>query len=167
VSSDALRYQLESVERRIELPLEGDLSDPTELVYYVFPDPLRPEEVNRWVRPRETRSERQSRTQLGREIVVCELSDEGWALQRLMFDEAARFPDLFEEALAVGGGRVRNALAGRLARLGAQFFCTSCSRHLLRLRCPEQIGGARWALRSQWTLSKPATGGGMCNCVTV
>lgn len=50
-------------------------------------------------------------------VIDCQLSEEGWALQRLMYAEAARFPDLFDEALRQGGSRVHSALAGRLARL--------------------------------------------------
>jgi AcrR family transcriptional regulator len=50
-------------------------------------------------------------------VIGCQLTEEGWALQRLMNAEAARFPDLFDEALTQGGARVHSALAGRLARL--------------------------------------------------
>lgn len=50
-------------------------------------------------------------------VIECQLSDEGWALQRLMYAEAPHFPDLFDQALARGGARTHNALAGRLARL--------------------------------------------------
>ncbi len=56
-------------------------------------------------------------SRVAREVIDCQLTEEGWALQRLMYAEAARFPDLFDEALARGGARLHNALAGRLARL--------------------------------------------------
>ncbi|WP_250291386.1 TetR/AcrR family transcriptional regulator C-terminal domain-containing protein [Frankia sp. CiP1_Cm_nod1] len=54
---------------------------------------------------------------MAREVIDCQLTGEGWILQRLMYAEAGRFPDLFDEAFAHGGSRVRGALAGRLARL--------------------------------------------------
>ncbi|AEH09854.1 regulatory protein TetR [Candidatus Protofrankia datiscae] len=56
-------------------------------------------------------------SRVAREVIDCQLTGEGWILQRLMYAEAGRFPDLFDEALAYGGSRVRGALAGRLARL--------------------------------------------------
>ncbi|WP_261565511.1 TetR/AcrR family transcriptional regulator [Frankia gtarii] len=56
-------------------------------------------------------------SRVAREVIDCQLTEEGWALQRLMYAEAGRFPDLFDEALARGGARLHNALAGRLARL--------------------------------------------------
>lgn len=56
-------------------------------------------------------------TRVAGEVIDCQLSEEGWALQRLMYAEAARFPDLFDDALRRGGARVHNALAGQLARL--------------------------------------------------
>ncbi|KJE22373.1 transcriptional regulator, TetR family [Frankia torreyi] len=56
-------------------------------------------------------------TRVARNVIDCQLNDEGWALQRLMYAEAARFPDLFDDALRLGGAHVHIALAGRLARL--------------------------------------------------
>lgn len=56
-------------------------------------------------------------TRIARQVIQCQLTDEGWALQRLMYAEAGRFPELFDEALTVGGARIHSALAGRLARL--------------------------------------------------
>ncbi|WP_235947716.1 TetR/AcrR family transcriptional regulator [Candidatus Frankia alpina] len=57
-------------------------------------------------------------SRVAREVIDCQLTEEGWVLQRLMYAEAARFPDLFDEALARGGARLHNALAGRLAHRG-------------------------------------------------
>jgi TetR/AcrR family transcriptional repressor of mexJK operon len=51
------------------------------------------------------------------QVIGCQLSEDGWALLRLMYAEAGHFPDLFDEALTHGGARVHSALAGRLARL--------------------------------------------------
>ncbi len=56
-------------------------------------------------------------SRVARTVIDCQLAGEGWSLQRLMYAEAGRFPDLFDEALAHGGSRVRSTLAGRLARL--------------------------------------------------
>lgn len=56
-------------------------------------------------------------TRMAHSLIECQLSDEGWALQRLMYAEAPHFPDLFDQVLAQGGARAHSALAGRLARL--------------------------------------------------
>lgn len=56
-------------------------------------------------------------TRVAGKVLDCQLSEEGWALLRLMYAEAARFPDLFDDALHRGGSRVHSTLAGRLARL--------------------------------------------------
>jgi len=51
------------------------------------------------------------------QVIDCQRSADGWGLQRLLFAEAARFPDLFDAVVSHGGHRVSQALAGRLARL--------------------------------------------------
>lgn len=56
-------------------------------------------------------------TDVAHVILECQLSDEGWALQRLLYAEASRMPDLYDEVARVGGQPVVNALAGWLARL--------------------------------------------------
>jgi AcrR family transcriptional regulator len=48
-------------------------------------------------------------------VVRCQVSDKGWALQRLLCAEAARMPDLYDDVVSRGGPPVLNALAGRLA----------------------------------------------------
>lgn len=55
--------------------------------------------------------------EVGYQVIDCQRSAEGWAMQRLLYAEAARFPDLFDTVVAHGGSRVTDALAGRLARL--------------------------------------------------
>ncbi|AEH09390.1 MULTISPECIES: TetR/AcrR family transcriptional regulator [Protofrankia] len=50
-------------------------------------------------------------------ILECQLSDEGWVLQRLLYAEAVHMPDLYDTVLSLGSGPVVDALAGRLARL--------------------------------------------------
>lgn len=55
--------------------------------------------------------------EVGYQVIDCQRSADGWALQRLLYAEAARFPDLFDTVVAHGGSRVTDALAGRLARL--------------------------------------------------
>jgi len=55
---------------------------------------------------------------IGDRLLLCYSSDESWALRRLIYAEAARFPDLLD--VVRGGGRtnrVTEALADRLARL--------------------------------------------------
>ncbi|MET8050235.1 TetR/AcrR family transcriptional regulator [Streptosporangium sp. NPDC005286] len=54
---------------------------------------------------------------VGHLMVECQLSEEGWALQRLLYAEAARLPDLYDEVVARGGIPALNVLAGRLAGL--------------------------------------------------
>jgi AcrR family transcriptional regulator len=54
---------------------------------------------------------------VGYQVIDCQRSADGWALQRLLYAEAARFPDLFDTVVAHGGSKVTDALAGRLARL--------------------------------------------------
>jgi AcrR family transcriptional regulator len=48
-------------------------------------------------------------------LAQCQVSDKGWALQRLLYSEATRMPDLYDDVVARGGPPVLNALAGRLA----------------------------------------------------
>jgi AcrR family transcriptional regulator len=79
-------------------------------------------------------------TGLADSVIKCQLSDEGWALQRLMYAEAPHFPDLFDQALAQGGTRAYNALAGRLARLA--------SRGLLDIPDPDTAASHFFALVS-------------------
>ncbi|MCK9878034.1 TetR/AcrR family transcriptional regulator [Frankia sp. Ag45/Mut15] len=62
-------------------------------------------------------------------VLDCQLSDEGWTLQRLLYAEAARMPDLYDEVVGLGGVPVRNALAGWLARLA--------NRGLLEIEDPD------------------------------
>jgi AcrR family transcriptional regulator len=50
-------------------------------------------------------------------VVECQLSAEGWALQRLLYAEAARLPDLYDEVVSQGALPVQQVLAGRLAAL--------------------------------------------------
>jgi TetR/AcrR family transcriptional regulator, mexJK operon transcriptional repressor len=56
-------------------------------------------------------------TEIARRVVECQASEQGWALQRLIYAEAARFPDLYDTIRATGSGPILDALAGRLARL--------------------------------------------------
>ncbi|KAB2370585.1 TetR/AcrR family transcriptional regulator [Actinomadura montaniterrae] len=51
-------------------------------------------------------------------MVECFHHPESWALQRLLYAESVRFPDLYGDVRANGAGQVADALAGRLARLG-------------------------------------------------
>ncbi|MGW4896459.1 TetR/AcrR family transcriptional regulator [Kitasatospora sp. NPDC004240] len=50
-------------------------------------------------------------------VVECQLSDEGWALQRLLYSEAARLPDLYDQVVARGSSPVLDVLGGRLSGL--------------------------------------------------
>ncbi|WP_261554601.1 TetR/AcrR family transcriptional regulator [Frankia tisae] len=77
---------------------------------------------------------------VAQKVIDCQLGEEGWSLQRLMYAEAARFPDLFDDALRRGGVRVHNALAGRLARLS--------NRGHLHLADPDVAAGHLLALVS-------------------
>ncbi|MEZ0076048.1 TetR/AcrR family transcriptional regulator [Planotetraspora sp. GP83] len=56
-------------------------------------------------------------TRVAHLMVECQLSEAGWALQRLLYAEAARLPDLYDEVVARGGTPALNVLAGRLASL--------------------------------------------------
>ncbi|MCM3884362.1 TetR/AcrR family transcriptional regulator [Frankia sp. R82] len=71
-------------------------------------------------------------------VLDCQLSDEGWTLQRLLYAEAARMPDLYDEVVGLGGVPVRNALAGWLARLA--------NRGLLEIEDPEVAASQFMAL---------------------
>lgn len=53
-----------------------------------------------------------------RRLVDCQIAPQGWALSRLLYAEAARFPEVYDEVQGEGGRQVNEALAGRLARLG-------------------------------------------------
>ena len=79
-------------------------------------------------------------TRLAHGVIECQLTDEGWALLRLMYAEAPHFPDLFDQALAQGGTRSHNALVGRLARLA--------SRGLLSIPDPDMAASHFLALVS-------------------
>ncbi|WP_433257365.1 TetR/AcrR family transcriptional regulator [Streptosporangium sp. CA-135522] len=59
-------------------------------------------------------------TRVAHLMVECQLSDEGWALQRLLYAEAARLPDLYDEVVSRGGTPALNVLAGRLASLAGR-----------------------------------------------
>ncbi|MDL4820313.1 TetR/AcrR family transcriptional regulator [Actinomadura opuntiae] len=50
-------------------------------------------------------------------MVGCFHRAESWALQRLLYAESVRFPDLYGTVRANGADQVADALAGRLARL--------------------------------------------------
>lgn len=50
-------------------------------------------------------------------VVECQAGEQGWALQRLVYAEAARFPDLYDTIRARGTVQIVDSLAGRLARL--------------------------------------------------
>ncbi|GJF32076.1 transcriptional regulator [Kitasatospora sp. NE20-6] len=50
-------------------------------------------------------------------VVECQLGDEGWGLQRLLYAEAARLPDLYDQVVARGSRPVLDVLCGRLAGL--------------------------------------------------
>lgn len=56
-------------------------------------------------------------TQAARHLVRCHCEDESWALRRLLYAEAARFPDLLGAIQQQGVQRLAEALADRLARL--------------------------------------------------
>jgi len=51
------------------------------------------------------------------QLVDCMRSAEGWAMSRLLYAEAGRFPDLYDAVQAEGGRQINEGLAGRLARL--------------------------------------------------
>ncbi|GLZ80893.1 TetR family transcriptional regulator [Actinorhabdospora filicis] len=55
---------------------------------------------------------------VARSLVDCHISPQGWALSRLLYTEAARFPEVYDEVQTEGGRQINEALAGRLARLG-------------------------------------------------
>ncbi|MEV7908204.1 TetR/AcrR family transcriptional regulator [Streptomyces anulatus] len=59
-------------------------------------------------------------TRVAHLMVQCQLSDEGWALQRLLYAEVARLPDLYDEVVSRGGVPALNVLAGRLASLAGR-----------------------------------------------
>jgi TetR/AcrR family transcriptional repressor of mexJK operon len=50
-------------------------------------------------------------------VLECQAGERGWALQRLIYAEAPRFPDLTDEIRASSTDQVTNALAARLAWL--------------------------------------------------
>ncbi|MFJ9775182.1 TetR/AcrR family transcriptional regulator [Kitasatospora sp. NPDC101157] len=50
-------------------------------------------------------------------VVECQLSAEGWALQRLLYAEASRLPDLYDQVVSRGSQPVLDVLAGRLSSL--------------------------------------------------
>ncbi|MGW1995948.1 TetR/AcrR family transcriptional regulator [Embleya sp. NPDC001921] len=56
-------------------------------------------------------------TAIAHRVVQCQAGEKGWALQRLVYAEAARFPDLYDTIREGGTVRIIDALAGRLARL--------------------------------------------------
>ncbi|MER5556031.1 TetR/AcrR family transcriptional regulator [Streptomyces sp. NPDC002793] len=56
-------------------------------------------------------------TETGRLLLRCHCADESWALRRLLYAEAARFPDLLESVQRQVGQRLAETLADRLARL--------------------------------------------------
>ena len=104
-------------------------------------------------------------TRLAHSVIKCQLSDEGWALLRLMYAEAPHFPDLFDQALIQGGTRVHNALAGRLARLASRGLLDipdpdTAASHFLAL-----VSGDLPALSALGTRAVPA--GKLRDAVTV
>ncbi|WP_406280502.1 TetR/AcrR family transcriptional regulator [Embleya sp. NBC_00896] len=56
-------------------------------------------------------------TAIAHRVVQCQAGEKGWALQRLVYAEAARFPDLYDTIREGGTVQIIDALAGRLARL--------------------------------------------------
>ncbi|MCF2527165.1 TetR/AcrR family transcriptional regulator [Yinghuangia soli] len=56
-------------------------------------------------------------TAIAHRVVECQAGAKGWALQRLVYAEAARFPDLYDTIRVGGTVQIVEALAGRLARL--------------------------------------------------
>lgn len=56
-------------------------------------------------------------TAIAHRVVECQAGEKGWALQRLVYAEAARFPDLYDTIRAGGTVQIVDAIAGRLARL--------------------------------------------------
>ncbi|MFF3378938.1 TetR/AcrR family transcriptional regulator [Streptomyces sp. NPDC002680] len=67
---------------------------------------------------------------VGDRLLLCYSSDESWALRRLIYAEATRFPDLLDIVRGGRTNRVTEALADRLARLALD--------GRLRLRDPAQ-----------------------------
>lgn len=61
---------------------------------------------------------REGLREVARSLVDCQISPLGWALSRLLYAEAARFPEVYDEVQTEGGRQINEALAGRLARLG-------------------------------------------------
>jgi AcrR family transcriptional regulator len=55
--------------------------------------------------------------EVGTKLGSCVIDQQSTAMSRLLAAESARFPDLFDAMRATGHYRVRDALAGRLARL--------------------------------------------------
>jgi len=56
-------------------------------------------------------------TAIAHRVLECQAGERGWALQRLIYAEAPRFPDLCDTIRATSTDQVTNALAGRLAWL--------------------------------------------------
>jgi AcrR family transcriptional regulator len=56
-------------------------------------------------------------TAIAHRVVECQAGEKGWALQRLVYAEAARFPDLYDTIREGATVQIIDALAGRLARL--------------------------------------------------
>jgi len=54
---------------------------------------------------------------IGHHLLRCYCSDRSWALRRLVYAEASRFPDLLDVMQVSGTSRVTEALADRFARL--------------------------------------------------
>lgn len=56
---------------------------------------------------------------LAHRLAVCFRDPRAWVLQRVLVTESAHFPDLLKEVVGDGTFRITEALAGRLALLGA------------------------------------------------
>ncbi|GAA4969483.1 TetR/AcrR family transcriptional regulator [Yinghuangia aomiensis] len=56
---------------------------------------------------------------LAHRLAVCFRDPRAWVLQRVLVTESAHFPDLLKEVVGDGTSRITEALAGRLALLGA------------------------------------------------
>jgi TetR/AcrR family transcriptional repressor of mexJK operon len=61
---------------------------------------------------------------VARRLLGCYSDELSWALQRLLWSEAARFPDQYDAVRASGADRNIEALAGRLARLANAGYLT-------------------------------------------
>ncbi|QXJ26293.1 TetR/AcrR family transcriptional regulator [Actinomadura graeca] len=83
-------------------------------------------------------------------LVGCFHRPESWALQRLLYAESVRFPDLYATVRANGAGQIADALAGRLARLG--------NAGLLEIADPDRAAGHFIALLTHELVARSELG---------